>query len=418
MSPPLLNVLLPALLALASAAEPPPDIARLLEQLGSPNFEEREAASKALEKIGEPALEALRVASRSPDAEVRRRAAELFKAIEARTKDRTIRVVATWADLLRQPVIDAGGGVRVRLGISATRCPRWSGVLLYAYAEGYGDYRPSRTNCDRLGPLWISIRFGSRFLDAPNEPRLPRRWSEVPRTRQLLFARPVMIDNSGRYSIAVRTEAGGEVGSAVVTGTEDPAKPFHPWSPLLHLEDAQYLTGVGAMMERTAPAVATNPGQGIALPLLMGDMHLAEAPKAPARMARLPALLPEEAGGMKLTIDPETLLLRVEAGRAVTAFACGCQFLARWWVNGRPFLPRPARPTPRKGDLGTLYQFKDVEIQLRLDATKLGARPGDRVELQLMYCPWGWAPVENPQRLEGGGSELPVMTNRVAFRVP
>jgi hypothetical protein len=26
--------------------------------------------------------------------------------------------------------------------------------------------------------------------------------------------------------------------------------------------------------------------------------------------------------------------------------------------------------------------------------------------------------VENPQRLEGGGTELPVLTNRVAFRVP
>src|SRR5262245_43839654 len=52
-------------------------IAKLIDQLGSPKFTEREDAMKELEKIGVPALPALRKATKSNDAETRRRAEEL-----------------------------------------------------------------------------------------------------------------------------------------------------------------------------------------------------------------------------------------------------------------------------------------------------------------------------------------------------
>ncbi len=55
---------------------------KLIEQLGSSSYHEREAASKALEAVGAPALESLRKAADSDDIEVRRRAAELVKRIE------------------------------------------------------------------------------------------------------------------------------------------------------------------------------------------------------------------------------------------------------------------------------------------------------------------------------------------------
>jgi WD40 repeat protein len=69
----------------ARSAEPTAeDIARLIKQLGSENFAEREAASKRLGALGEPALEQLRQAAQSADPEVRRRARELCAAIERR----------------------------------------------------------------------------------------------------------------------------------------------------------------------------------------------------------------------------------------------------------------------------------------------------------------------------------------------
>lgn len=59
------------------------EIQRLIGQLGSARFSEREAASKALDKFGEDALDALkRAKASSPDCEIRCRADALVSAIE------------------------------------------------------------------------------------------------------------------------------------------------------------------------------------------------------------------------------------------------------------------------------------------------------------------------------------------------
>jgi hypothetical protein len=62
-------------------------IARLIEQLGSDTFAERQKATEALDAIGEPALEALRKAAKSTDAEVRKRAQGLLDKLEKRIEN-------------------------------------------------------------------------------------------------------------------------------------------------------------------------------------------------------------------------------------------------------------------------------------------------------------------------------------------
>jgi hypothetical protein len=89
------------LLGPVSGGEPPPpkaaDIGRLVQQLGSDSFEEREAASKALERIGEAALPALRRATGSDDAEIRRRARDAMKATYVRVEAEDARALqGTW----------------------------------------------------------------------------------------------------------------------------------------------------------------------------------------------------------------------------------------------------------------------------------------------------------------------------------
>jgi uncharacterized protein (TIGR03067 family) len=60
-------------------------IARLIKQLGDDDFAKREAASRQLDAIGEPALPALRrAAASSDDPEVRRRSESIAKNITAR----------------------------------------------------------------------------------------------------------------------------------------------------------------------------------------------------------------------------------------------------------------------------------------------------------------------------------------------
>src|SRR5262245_19344279 len=63
--------------------EKPSKIDDLIKQLGDDSFAKREAASKALAQLGEPALAALRkAADSSDDAEVRTRATRLVEVIQ------------------------------------------------------------------------------------------------------------------------------------------------------------------------------------------------------------------------------------------------------------------------------------------------------------------------------------------------
>jgi hypothetical protein len=75
-----------ALSVASTAAEKATDaqIRKLIEQLGSDEYDAREKATDSLDKIGAPALEALRKAAKNGDAEVSRRADELVSRIEKR----------------------------------------------------------------------------------------------------------------------------------------------------------------------------------------------------------------------------------------------------------------------------------------------------------------------------------------------
>ncbi len=72
------------LVLLLSLAGQQGDPSQLVEQLGSPRFNEREAATEALKRMGAQALTALREATRNEDIERRTRATNLLSEIEAR----------------------------------------------------------------------------------------------------------------------------------------------------------------------------------------------------------------------------------------------------------------------------------------------------------------------------------------------
>ncbi len=67
-------------------------IARLIKQLGDRTFAKREAATRRLKEIGEPALESLRKAAVSDnDHEIRRRARQIIQAIAALVSNRELK---------------------------------------------------------------------------------------------------------------------------------------------------------------------------------------------------------------------------------------------------------------------------------------------------------------------------------------
>jgi uncharacterized protein (TIGR03067 family) len=104
---PLLPSLSCVLLAAGLVPAPGGDAGRLIGQLGSPDFAEREAATRRLEEAGEGVLAALRkAAGDSDDAEIRRRARRLVERIGNRDYQR---LQGTW-----EPVSAGGPRLTVR----------------------------------------------------------------------------------------------------------------------------------------------------------------------------------------------------------------------------------------------------------------------------------------------------------------
>src|SRR5262249_15805534 len=69
-------------------------IDRLIEQLASEYYAEREGATKALDRLGEPALDALRrAAASSHDAEIGRRGERLVNSIGPRVREEQARAI-------------------------------------------------------------------------------------------------------------------------------------------------------------------------------------------------------------------------------------------------------------------------------------------------------------------------------------
>jgi hypothetical protein len=103
------------------------DAAKLVDQLGSPRFADREAATSALEKLGTPAIAALRTGTESRDLEIRTRAAAILRKAEGALLTQATLV---WLNFDGTPLPDVVRTLRQRSGMSIAlvpeRLPRWS----------------------------------------------------------------------------------------------------------------------------------------------------------------------------------------------------------------------------------------------------------------------------------------------------
>jgi hypothetical protein len=147
-----------------------PHVAALIARLGSTRFDEREAATRALEALGPEALELLRKALPSRDAEVRRRAGQLVQKIEWRLasdraleptrlrlvyRDTPVRVAA--ADLARKTgfLIQLEGGrtklAERRLTLDTGDATLWEALAEFCHQAGLaeGGFRPGASLEDR-----------------------------------------------------------------------------------------------------------------------------------------------------------------------------------------------------------------------------------------------------------------------------
>src|SRR5262249_42580954 len=99
----------------------PEQINKLIQQLGSADFAEREKATKELDALGPRALDALRKAARSDDAEISRRAEELVKKWERIAEtDKILAPTKIRLVFKDTPVKDAVAEVQKKTGLTIT----------------------------------------------------------------------------------------------------------------------------------------------------------------------------------------------------------------------------------------------------------------------------------------------------------
>jgi hypothetical protein len=144
---------------LAAAETPSTDasperVARLIQQLGSSRFAEREAATRSLDALGDAAVAALQSAANSSDAETRRRASELLQRIGQRAIIAKILKPTTVAlDFDNCPLIDAVNTLAKQTGLKIDRA-----------SNGFPGNRKVTVKSGPI-PVWEAVELFCRKAD-------------------------------------------------------------------------------------------------------------------------------------------------------------------------------------------------------------------------------------------------------------
>jgi WD40 repeat protein len=136
------------------------EIARLIDQLGAETFEERQQATRWLEAIGQPALPALRRAAESADPEVRRRAADVIRAIENHRTGGLRRILSVPGDGVSEVAVSADG--KIALSHSGTDLRVWDLDTGKQISRLQGNFLPgTRMALAPDGGSAVADRFGT-----------------------------------------------------------------------------------------------------------------------------------------------------------------------------------------------------------------------------------------------------------------
>ncbi len=343
----------------------------------------------------------------------------------------TVAVVKNWADLLAQPVIDLGGGVRMRLGLEAATCAAGSGVLVYCLTEGFTPPQ-SGSGEDHLGPARVSLTVAG--VRNSRELSMWSRQIADDQHRALglpLYARMITIPKAGTYVVEIESVPANDFTEARLLATATivgAGEVEHPWGNL-----GSPSSLVAEMREESADealvkAIVISCGFTNffrAIPTWDGLLPLANLPGADRDLIHqlLPTLLPVTPDSrFNLSRHGEVLMLDSE----VPMFFCaGCPpFLVRCWINDQPFVPALG-----SGEMNGGACFQDVHrvaLHCELDPVALKARSGDRISAQILYCRGGWnwsgESVKHLAQLETSDTDpdLPaaLLSNRLEFTVP
>jgi hypothetical protein len=343
-------------------------------------------------------------------------------------------VVHTWGDLQAQKSVALANDSSATcwLGIDCSDAKLYGGAVLYCLAKG--GKPPARTR-DGLGPFQVEVQTPS------NRPRAQMAaqsqymggQSGTP-VGQTLYQKAIPLSQAGDYTITVKELVGDAkdqkfetVAVATITVSNESGPIWSPW-PLNAADGAVGLLAWDDDRAYSAIGVA-NPSTGVSIPMMPASVEIEGT--LPASDAPLPRLLPEQPDP-KIKLQVSGALLIVTLDHAIQPKCVDEKFLSRWWINGKPFVPKLEAPafsmfySMRHNGMVPRDSATEVGFQVEFHPEILGAKKGDTVGVQLLLCPIGSEyagpePGEMPEIGEGefGNMNLPFwlprMSNRVTF---
>jgi len=336
----------------------------------------------------------------------------------------TIQQVSTWADLVNQPEIQLANQARIKLGIQSAAFPKFGGVLLYCLAEGFTP-PTSWSRWDLCGPVRVSMRRDGKTVPVPRMPVSTTTSKEHKWRRHswLLFVKAITADSEGDIDVGVLDPKGKVIAT---TAVKVGSRPYHPWTVMSRVPPGKRgQPGVNSQPDGETPVGAwVRPTEAMALPCMIGVWPVASRDLSAGASAEgmkrelLPRLVPEEPdAGFRLSMANRTLTIQSDTD-IWTPWSVD-HLLARWWINGRPFVPKRSL-RPKMGPLcrlRTQIRGRAVKADLVLRPGMLGARKGDRIGLQLLYSDGGWSEVATVHHVPLGGQMGAVtrLSNRIQF---
>ncbi|MFO0969798.1 MAG: hypothetical protein U0793_29940 [Gemmataceae bacterium] len=287
----------------------------------------------------------------------------------------TLAVVRTFGDLMKQPLLVLKNGAKVRVGVERLETTQHSAFLVYALSEtpeyeggGLGPVRIEVTPKNEGPKDRVKIRTGA---------------SRSAKRGPLFFATAAHVRHAGEYDLEIRDENARVLAAATIRVAGEDAEPWHVFRLAdpgeLLTRDARHKLILGP----TRPATPHCDGHySLPLPLDQNGRIRADVPLPRWNFANAEPALSLQATLKSLALHGDDL----------HSFLPSENLLFRVRVNGKvaPALLKTAEFADVLMKVPEEAERKALRVDLDFDPRAFGARRGDRIALQLVYCPDGW----------------------------